>query len=270
MKAVGNLTKMKGRYCDNSVQYTLTLDDSVIDMNSLIGKEVSISFLNKINCVICGVKIRSTYAGRAMCKHCYETAPQAEECLFYPEKCKAHLGEARDMEWSNKQCLIPHIVYLSISSGLKVGVTRHHQVPVRWIDQGAVKAIKLAETPNRHIAGVIEVFLKRYVADKTNWKKMLKSQSSDFNINLVTEKERVAELLPEALKRYTTEDNNILEINYPLSLTPENPKIFNFEKEVEIRSIVAGIKGQYLLFENGNVINLNKYSGFLIEMEFPD
>jgi hypothetical protein len=269
MIATGNITKMKPDYSGETVQYKLALGDSEIDMNSLIGKVVRITFLNRINCVVCGVKIRSTYAGRAMCKHCYETAPQAEECLFYPEKCKAHLGEARDMEWSKKQCLIPHYVYLSISSGLKVGVTRHHQIPVRWIDQGAVRAIKLAETPNRHIAGVIEVFLKKHIADKTSWKKMLRSQSSDFDIDLFTEKERVAELLPGALKQYITDDNKILEINYPLRPAPENPKTFNLEKEVEIKDVIAGIKGQYLLFKNGYVMNLNRYSGFFIEMEYP-
>ena len=270
MKATGNITKMKPDYSGDTVQYNLTLGDSDIAMNNLIGKNVRITFQNRINCVVCGIKIRSTYAGRAMCKHCYETAPQAEECLFCPEKCKAHLGEARDMEWSKKQCLIPHFVYLSVSSGLKVGVTRYHQIPVRWIDQGAVSAIKLAKTPNRHIAGVIEVFLKKHLADKTSWKKMLKSSPSDFDVDLTTEKVRVAGLLPEALKQYITDDNKILEIDYPLSQPPENPKIFNLEKEIEIKSIIAGIKGQYLLFENGYVINLNRYSGFLIEMEYPD
>ena len=33
--------------------------------------------------------------------------------------------------------LQPHIVYLALSSHLKVGVTRKSQVPTRWIDQGA-------------------------------------------------------------------------------------------------------------------------------------
>ncbi len=270
MKAAGNLTKMKPDYSGETVQYKLILGESVINMNSLIGKEVNITFLNKINCVVCGVEIRTTYAGRAMCKHCYDTAPQAEECLFYPEKCKAHLGEARDMEWSIKQCLIPHVVYLSVSSGLKVGVTRHHQVPVRWIDQGAVKAIKLAETPNRHIAGVIEVFLKRYVADKTNWKKMLKSIPNDFDIDLPAEKIRLVELLPDQFKQYIIDDNNVLDINYPLSTAPSNPKLFYLEKDREISGVIAGIKGQYLLFEDGLVMNLNKYSGFRVEMEYPD
>jgi len=183
----GSLTKMQSNYPGDVVHYHLTLGSADIDMNSIIGKEVRFTFLNKLNCVVCGVEIKRTYAGRAICRHCYETSPQAEECLFYPEKCKAHLGVARDMEWSEKQCLIPHFVYLAVSSGLKVGVTRYHQIPQRWIDQGAIKAVKLAQTPNRHIAGVIEVFLKDHFADKTSWKAMLKSVSDDFNIDLLSE-----------------------------------------------------------------------------------
>ncbi len=270
MIVTGNLTKMRSDYSGETVQYNLALGDFDIDMNNLIGKEVRITFQNKINCTVCGIEIRTTYAGRAMCRHCYETAPQAEECLFNPEKCKAHLGIARDMEWSHKQCLIPHFVYLSVSSGLKVGVTRRHHIPGRWIDQGAVRAIKLAETPNRHIAGIIEVFLKKFIADKTEWKKMLKSVYKDFDINLLAEKVRVAELLPEELKQYVTDDDKILDINYPLSSSPEDPKSFSLEKEKEIKSVVAGIKGQYILFDNGYVMNINKYSGFLVEMEYPD
>ncbi len=270
MIVVGNMNKMRGDYSGGTVQYNLTLGDSDIDMNTLIGKEVRITFQNKINCVVCGVDIRTTYAGRAMCRNCHETAPQAEECLFNPEKCKAHLGEARDMEWSRKQCLIPHFVYLSVSSGLKVGVTRHHQIPVRWIDQGAVSAIKLAEAPNRHIAGVIEVFLKKFIADKTSWKKMLKSISSDFDIDLLAEKVNTVELLPEVLKQYVTDDDKVFDISYPLKPAPENPTNLNFEKDKEIEGVIAGIKGQYILFENGFVMNFNKYSGYWIEMEYPD
>ncbi len=49
--------------------------------------------------------------------------------------------------------LTPHYVYLSKTSGLKVGVTRATQIPTRWIDQGAVEAVIIAETPYRGAAG---------------------------------------------------------------------------------------------------------------------
>jgi hypothetical protein len=68
--------------------------------------------------------------------------------------------------------LQPHIVYLALSSEVKVGVTRKTQVPTRWIDQGAIEAVSIVEVPNRYLAGITEVALKNY-ADKTNWRKML-------------------------------------------------------------------------------------------------
>jgi hypothetical protein len=54
-----------------------------------------------------------------------------------PELSTAHLGIAdRDLAYESKVQLQPHIVYLAISSEVKVGVTRKTQVPTRWIDQG--------------------------------------------------------------------------------------------------------------------------------------
>ncbi len=266
MHAEGILDKMSRTLEKQEVKYLLTLGGNEIDMNSLIGKEIHIVYQNKINCTICGVEIGYPYAGRAICKHCYQTAPQAEECLFYPEKCMAHLGVARDMEWSEKQCLIPHFVYLAVSSGLKVGVTRYHQIPVRWIDQGAVKAIKLAETPNRHIAGVIEVFLKDHLADKTNWKSMLKGVSED--VDLLLEKERASSLLPDELKMYVTDDDTVTEINYSVLDFSNEPKTFVLDKQKEIRGTLTGIKGQYLIFGSGDVFNVNRYSGYSVSLEF--
>ena len=56
----------------------------------------------------------------------------------------------------------PHSVYLSFTSDVKVGVTRKSQVPTRWIDQGAIEAIEIAELPNRYLAGICEIELKKY------------------------------------------------------------------------------------------------------------
>ena len=66
-----------------------------------------------------------------------------------------------------------HYVYLANSSGIKVGITRESQGVVRWMDQGASQAIILAKVPNRRFSGDIEVAIKQFVADKTNWRKML-------------------------------------------------------------------------------------------------
>ena len=73
-----------------------------------------------------------------MCYPCFQSSPLASECIIHPERCQAHLGIGRDMEWETKYHLTPQIVYLALTANAKVGITRKPQIPTRWIDQGAV------------------------------------------------------------------------------------------------------------------------------------
>jgi hypothetical protein len=168
------------------------------------------------------------------------------------------------MVWAEKHDLIEHIVYLAVSSEVKVGVTRIHQIPTRWIDQGANLAVKLAKTPNRHIAGIIEVFLKKHFTDKTNWRAMLKNEIIE-NIDLVTEKEKVIQLLPKELRKYAETDNSTIEINYPVQRFPDKIKSVGFDKTPVIEGVLTGIKGQYLLFDDDSVLNIRKHNGYFIQ-----
>ena len=213
----------------------------------------------------CGRKIGKTFS-QGFCYPCFLNAPEASECIFRPELCQAQEGIARDMDWSERYCLQEHYVYLAISSGDKVGVTRASQIPTRWIDQGAWKAIKLAKTPNRYTAGLIEVSLKNYISDKTHWQRMLKNlRSEKIDLNL-RKKEMIAHLAPE-LQIYEDLDNNILEIDYPVKEYPLKVKSVGFDKCPEISGRLWGIKGQYLIFDDGRVTNIRKHSGYEIEVE---
>jgi hypothetical protein len=156
------------------------------------------------------------------------------------------------------------VVYLSITSGLKVGVTRHSQVPTRWIDQGALRAIELARTPNRYTAGLIEVAMKAHIADKTNWRKML-SGSEPGEVDLVEEKVRMGRLMPEDLTAFLSENDQILELSYPVLEYPVKIKSLNFDKDPVVSGKLNGIKGQYLLFDENRVINIRKFGGYLIK-----
>ncbi|MCU4166024.1 DUF2797 domain-containing protein [Carboxylicivirga caseinilyticus] len=261
----GNLLKMRTSIENDTVQYQLVLNDSKVDLNKLIGKSVKLTYKNQINCISCG-KITSKSFGQGFCYSCFQTAPEAEECVLNPEKCRAHLGESRDQQWAEEHCLIPHYVYLAVASGIKVGVTRHTQIPTRWIDQGAWKAVIIAETPNRHIAGVIESFLKQYFSDKTNWRNMLKNQLAE-EIDLIEEQKKAIEFLPKELQKYAAENSKATEINYPVLQYPLKPQSVTFDKELSIEGILQGIKGQYLLFDNDRVINIRRHSGYLVQIE---
>jgi hypothetical protein len=167
-----------------------------------------------------------------------------------------------------KHDLIDHFVYLAISSDVKVGVTRNHQIPTRWIDQGASSAITLAKTPNRHIAGIIEVFLKKYYTDKTDWRAMLKNEITS-DINLLNEKEKVYRLLPAELQKYFDPGNEITKMEYPVISFPLNIKSAGFDKTPVIEGVLNGIKGQYLMFADGSVLNIRKHNGYFIRFVNP-
>jgi len=259
----GNIRKMKTEL-DKPVKYSLSMSETQVDMNELIGSRIKFNFDGRINCISCGKQTKTSF-GQGFCYNCLQTAPEASESIMRPELSKSHLGIARDMEWAEKHDLIDHFVYLAVSSELKVGVTRNHQVPTRWIDQGASYAIKLAKTPNRHIAGIIEVFLKNHFTDKTNWRAMLKNEIlSDFD--LYAEKKKVLDLLPAELQKYVDEDNTITEIEYPVQYYPSTVNSVGFDKFPEIEGTLAGIKGQYLIFDDNRVLNIRKHNGYYLAL----
>lgn len=265
MLFTGDLRKMRSEYAE-PVRYFLRLSEDEVLMNGLIGKPVHLSFTGKIHCVSCGKEIRKAY-GEGFCFQCFQKAPEASESIVRPELSKAHLGVARDIEWAVKNDLIEHFVYLSITDKLKVGVTRFTQIPTRWIDQGAIAAIRIASAPNRHIAGVIEVWLKRFYADKTEWKGMLRNQSVD-SINLVEEKDRAVALLPVELRQYELKDDEIMNIRYPVGLLSEDIHRVNLGRHPEVHDVLLGIKGQYLIFQSGYVFNVRNHSGYQIKFEY--
>ena len=247
------------------VQYELPIDNECLPMNDFIGKYIDFTFLDEIFCIGCGRKTSRSFA-QGYCFPCLQNAPETSECILRPELCQAHEGISRDMEWSEHHCLQPHFVYLAISSGLKVGVTRNTQIPTRWIDQGASHAIRLAETPNRYTAGLIEVVLKKEVSDRTNWQRMLKNQIPE-NIDLRAEKKRLLQYLAPELQYYTSQDDTITNILYPFNDFPTKVKSVGFDKLSEISGRLWGIKGQYLMFDDGCVLNIRKHNGYNIKFE---
>ena len=183
-----------------------------------------------------------------------------------PELSKAHLDiEDRDLAYEKKVQLQPHIVYLALSSHLKVGVTRKSQLPTRWIDQGAHEAIALLEVPNRYLAGVGEVALKDFFSDKTNWRKMLQNQADPIVWEEALNK--AIDHLPKDLKPYLLLDNNTPEkIHFPIRQYPEKVKSLNLVKTPQYQGVLKGIKGQYLIFEDATVFNIRSNEGLVVRL----
>ncbi len=248
---------------DGMVSYRLSTLDGEVCMNELIGTPISLRFTGTIRCIGCGSITKKTF-GQGYCYRCFISLPETEPCLLKPHLCQAHLGVARDMAYAQEHCLINHYVYLARSGGLKVGVTRHTQIPTRWIDQGACQGLVIAQTPNRYLAGVIEVELMKHFSDKTNWRAMLTNSEPD--VNLLDERERAIGALSGELAQYAVTDGVMLDLCYPVEAYPAKVTSLNFDKTSEVEGVLKGIRGQYLIFDGGRVLNLRTFSGYEVEL----
>ncbi|MBR9846758.1 MAG: DUF2797 domain-containing protein [Algicola sp.] len=256
----GVLTKMETEF-SHPIQYYLILENDFLNMNQLLGKTITLQFV-KYQCLKCGLD-KPIYR-QGFCKADFFDIPQAGDWIMRPELSTAHLGkEDRDLDYEKKVQLQPHIVYLANSSNVKVGVTRKSQVPTRWIDQGAHEAIEIVEVPNRYLAGITEVALKDHVADKTNWRKMLKNDVEDEN--LVEWRERLKSYIPEEALDYYIASNTETNIEFPVQSYPKKPKSLNIEKTQTYTGKLVGLKGQYLIFEDDTVFNIRSNEGLVLK-----
>jgi hypothetical protein len=247
------------------VRYALRLGEQELSLNERVGGPISLRFTGQMTCVNCGRGVKKFY-GQGFCFPCFRDAPEAAECIVRPELCRAHLGEGRDPQWERDHHDTEHYVYLSHTGGIKVGVTRATQVPTRWIDQGAVLAVRIARTPYRQLAGAIEVALKSHFADKTNWRVMLGPVVAEPEA-LAAARDRVRELLPPELREHVLPDEAPQRLTYPVLAAPPKVTSINLEKVPEVTGTLAGIKGQYLIWSDGRVLNIRNHSGFHVAVD---
>ena len=236
-------------------------------LNQYLGRELILRFTGEIHCTACGRKTKKTF-NQGFCYPCFLSRAEADICIVKPELC--HHGEpgnpCRDENFAQTQCFQPHILYCSLTSAAKVGITRQPNIPSRWIDQGATAAIPLARLADRRSVGLLE---KRLIdegfQDKTHWTRMLKGNAE--NADLAATGDRILDrlkvwgvegVLPESERREHR-------FHYPVEVWPDKVKSFNLDKEPKAGGLLQGIKGQYLIFADG-VINLRKYTGYRVEV----
>ncbi len=244
------------------VNYFLEGNDGELALHEMLGNTLNMQFGGKITCINCDRVIRKTYQG--FCYQCFTEAPEAAACVIRPELCEAHLELENTSEWESRHHHQPHVVYLAFSGNLKVGVTRASGTLTRWMDQGASRAIVLAETPYRQLAGQIEVELKQFVSDKTDWRKMLLNSAPD--IDLVAQKEMLGSMLSSHLIEYVSAKNEIYQIQYPVIQYPTEVTSIRLDKTHSFAYKLAGIKGQYLIFDTGKVFNVRNHCGYHVSI----
>ncbi|MBS3803893.1 MAG: DUF2797 domain-containing protein [Oleiphilaceae bacterium] len=254
------------------VSYTLKIGDTRVPLNDLIGHAVQIDFDGAIRCIHCDRVTKKSFS-QGFCYPCFKRLAACDTCIMSPEKCHYHLGTCREPEWGETHCMTGHVVYLANSSGLKVGITRASQVPTRWIDQGAVEAIPMLRVNTRQLAGFAEVACKQHVADRTNWRAMLKGGVAP--LDLYQERaDLLAKIGPELaeLRAEHGEDaiqvaeDDSLTLGYPVEIWPDKVKSHNLDKTPSVQGTLEGIKGQYLMLDTG-VINIRKYTAYQVRLQ---
>lgn len=269
-----NARKMDTSIKDGIVQYTITNGVTSLDVNALIGSSVDIEYLGKMNCIHCEAETSKLYMG--YCKTCSETLARADQCSLSPEKCHYENGTCREPAWGDANCFGKHLVYISNTGKRKVGITRHSsdEHSSRWRDQGASSAAAFIVTANRKLAGLVEVICKKHISDRTHWTKMLAAVEPDNDMGAFIEdfKLLIKEDI-EALQReygliaiQWVEKPKVQQIAYPTLSMPSKVKSINLEKTPTFTGKLVAIKGMYLIFECGSVINIRKYAGYLLSI----
>ncbi len=270
----GALRKMHSQLnTQGVVEYHLPIGEQLLPMNELVGKNISLHFNGVINCQHCGKRTKKSYS-QGFCFVCMRKLAQCDMCILKPETCHYEQGTCREPQWGEQHCFTDHYVYLANTSGLKVGITRHTQLPTRWIDQGATQALPIFKVSTRLQSGVVEIALAEFVNDKTNWRAMLKGSNDDIDLAASAQQllPKIADKLADFKLNYGEDaiqvlSNDIVNISYPVTEYLTKISSFNFDKTPTVSGKLLGIKGQYLIFDTG-VINIRKFTSYNINVDY--
>jgi hypothetical protein len=264
----GSIRKMAARLETPVVQYAFRLDEVEVPVNPMIGQTVRLEYLGAIHCSHCGKRTKTSFS-QGYCYPCMTKLAQCDVCIMSPERCHYDAGTCREPSWGEQFCMTDHVVYLANSSGIKVGITRASQLPTRWLDQGASQALPILRVATRQQSGLVEDLLRSQVADRTNWRALLKGNAEP--VDLVAVRDQLFDSCGDGIRglqeRFGLQaiqpltDGLPLEIRYPVEAYPTKIVSFNLDKNPVAEGTLLGIKGQYLIFDTG-VINIRKYTAY--------
>ncbi len=272
MVARGNLNKMVSTLGE-VVSYKLPVGDNQLSLQPLLGKPLRIVHSGNVHCNACGRKTKKSYS-QGHCYPCSQRLASCDLCIMKPETCHYDRGTCREPGWGESHCMQPHYVYLANTSGLKVGITRQTQLPTRWIDQGATEALPIFKVATRYQSGLIEVACKAHVADRTDWRRMLKGDGEPLDLYVWRDElqHKCTEELKGLAKRFgeraiqSLPDAEVTRMRYPVEAWPQKITTLNLDKIPQIEGTLLGIKGQYLIFDTG-VLNVRKFTGYEVEVQ---
>jgi hypothetical protein len=141
------------------------------------------------------------------------------------------------------------------------------------MDQGATQARPIYRVASRLISGLVETLFKVHIADKTNWRALLKGDGDPCDLEeirlrlaseCVTELDNLVQTHGIGSITELPEEPEV-RISYPVQEYPVKVSSFNLDKTPSVGGTLMGIKGQYLLFDTG-VINMRKYGGYQLSL----
>ena len=249
------------------VRYHLATHDGEIDLNSCIGQSLRLEANGQIHCIGCGNSTKKSF-DRGYCYRCFITLAACDKCIIKPQLCHYQFGTCRQPKWGETHCMQPHIVYLSNTSGLKVGITRKSRVVSRWLDQGASAALIILEVASRLLSGKVEVIIGQHTADRTDWRRMLRGDPEA--LDLVAERDRLLALCfnldPIFGDTRQLPTAKIKTFNYPVRTYPQRLTAINLDKTAVVEGTLEGMKGQYLILDSG-VLNIWRHVGYQVSLQ---
>lgn len=243
-----------------------------LDLNALLGSGLCIDFLGGIRCSHCGSGTGRSYGG-GYCWGCFQRLARCDLCVVSPTRCHFGAGTCREPEWGASFCMQPHLVYLANSSGLKVGLTREGRQFVRWLDQGASQGLVVARAGSRERAGVLEAELARQVSDRTDWRALVTGDAPPLDLprwrDTLERRLMDSSAPPDAsspldgVEWLSEEPEQRLE--FPVLAYPRRCVRLELGSEPGVAGRLVGIKGQYLLFEQG-VFNVARHRAYQVRV----
>lgn len=241
-------------------QYRLSFfEGDELPLNRHIGGGIEIRYEGVVRCRYCGTQSRRSFGG-GYCFTCFRTLARCDLCVVSPDRCHYDAGTCREPAWGEAFCMQPHRVYLANSSGIKVGITRRGAERGRWLDQGAIQGLVIAEADSRRAAGLAEVTIARRLPDRTDWRKMLRADVPELDLAGAAAGIREEVSLPAGVRWATAQQ--IVRLSYPIESRASPVQTLKLT-DATVSGNLLGMKGQYLLL-TGGAFNVRQHAGYRV------
>ena len=247
--------------CAAPARYRLQFADGTSHaLNEQIGQGFRIVFDGVVVCRYCATESRRSFGG-GYCYDCFKTLARCDLCVVSPDRCHYDKGTCREPDWGESFCMQPHTVYLANSSGIKVGITRRGREQRRWLDQGAIQGLPILHAQTRRAAGLVEAQIARFLPDRTDWRKMLRDDVPELDLNAARARIDDAAL---ALPRGTRwlDPVQVERLHYPLPRIGLPLQTLKLQAGPAVGNLI-GMKGQYLVLDDG-ALNVRSHSGYRV------